>query len=69
MNQTDKAKAFHALHRKGDPIVLYNIWDAGTAKAVADAGAKLLQREAGRSRQRKVMPTAKSCRCRRWSRR
>ncbi|PDT15681.1 phosphonomutase [Rhizobium sp. J15] len=42
MNQTDKAKAFHALHQKGDPIVLYNIWDAGTAKAVADAGAKAL---------------------------
>ncbi|KPH09555.1 isocitrate lyase/phosphoenolpyruvate mutase family protein [Rhizobium acidisoli] len=42
MNQTEKAKAFHALHKKGDPIVLYNIWDAGTAKAVADAGAKAL---------------------------
>lgn len=42
MNQNEKAKAFHALHRKGDPIVLYNIWDAGTAKAVADAGAKAL---------------------------
>ncbi|MBB4238814.1 isocitrate lyase/PEP mutase family protein [Rhizobium esperanzae] len=42
MNQTEKAKAFAALHRKGDPIVLYNIWDAGTAKAVADAGARAL---------------------------
>ncbi|MBB6221560.1 isocitrate lyase/PEP mutase family protein [Rhizobium leguminosarum] len=42
MNQTEKAKAFAALHKKGDPIVLYNIWDAGTAKAVADAGAKAL---------------------------
>ncbi|MBX5237241.1 isocitrate lyase/phosphoenolpyruvate mutase family protein [Rhizobium sp. NLR22b] len=42
MNQTEKAKAFAALHRKGDPIVLYNIWDAGTAKAIADAGAKAL---------------------------
>ncbi|NYJ13454.1 2-methylisocitrate lyase-like PEP mutase family enzyme [Rhizobium leguminosarum] len=42
MNQTEKAKAFHALHKKGDPIVLYNIWDAGTAKAVAEAGAKAL---------------------------
>lgn len=42
MNQTEKAKAFGALHKKGDPIVLYNIWDAGTAKAVADAGAKAL---------------------------
>jgi hypothetical protein len=42
MNQTDKAKAFANLHRKGDPVVLYNIWDAGTAKAVAASGAKAL---------------------------
>lgn len=42
MNQTDKAKAFTDLHRKGDPVVLYNIWDAGSAKAVAGAGAKAL---------------------------
>ncbi|MBB3162412.1 isocitrate lyase/phosphoenolpyruvate mutase family protein [Rhizobium laguerreae] len=42
MNQNEKAQAFGALHRKGDPVVLYNIWDAGTAKAVADAGAKAL---------------------------
>lgn len=39
---TDKAKAFGALHRKGDPVVLYNIWDAGSAKAVAESGAKAL---------------------------
>jgi len=42
MNQIEKAKAFAALHKKGDPIVLYNIWDAGTAKAVTEAGAKAL---------------------------
>ncbi|MGR9502150.1 isocitrate lyase/PEP mutase family protein [Rhizobium leguminosarum] len=42
MNQNEKAKAFGALHRKGAPLVLYNIWDAGTAKAVTDAGAKAL---------------------------
>ncbi len=42
MNQTDKAKAFANLHRKGDPVVLYNIWDAGTAKAVTASGAKAL---------------------------
>ncbi len=39
MNQTDKAHAFAALHKKGEPIVLYNIWDAGGAKALAKAGA------------------------------
>lgn len=42
MNQTEKATEFAALHRKGDPVVLYNIWDAGSAKAVAEAGAKAL---------------------------
>jgi 2-methylisocitrate lyase-like PEP mutase family enzyme len=42
MNQNDKAKAFAALHRKGDPVILYNIWDAGSAAAVTEAGAKAL---------------------------
>ena len=39
MSQVEKAERFAALHQKGDPIVLYNIWDAGGAKALADAGA------------------------------
>ena len=39
MNQLEKAAQFKALHVKGDPLVLYNIWDAGGAKALADAGA------------------------------
>ena len=34
--------AFAALHVPGDPIVLYNIWDIGSAKAVVAAGAKAL---------------------------
>ena len=37
-----KFEAFAALHVPGDPIVLYNIWDAGSAHAVAAAGAKAL---------------------------
>lgn len=40
--QRDKARAFAALHVKGDPVILFNIWDAGSAKAVAEAGAKAL---------------------------
>lgn len=40
MSQADKAKLFESLHIKGDPIILYNIWDAGTALAVEKAGAK-----------------------------
>ncbi len=39
MSQADKALRFAELHQKGDPLVLYNIWDAGCAKAVQDAGA------------------------------
>ena len=33
---------FAALHVAGDPVVLYNIWDPGSAIAVAAAGAKAL---------------------------
>lgn len=42
MTQSDKARAFADLHVKGTPLVLYNIWDAGSAKAVADAGTKAI---------------------------
>ena len=35
-------EAFAALHRPGDPVILYNIWDPGSARAVAAAGAKAL---------------------------
>ena len=35
-------ETFAALHVPGDPVILYNIWDAGSARAVADAGAKAL---------------------------
>ncbi len=40
MTRDEKLAAFGALHRKGSPLVLYNIWDAGSARAVAAAGAK-----------------------------
>ncbi len=40
MSQAEKAKEFAALHKKGEPVIIYNIWDAGTAQAVAKAGAK-----------------------------
>ena len=38
MNQ-DYRDSFAALHQPGNPILLYNIWDVGSAKAVAAAGA------------------------------
>ncbi len=37
-----KYDTFAALHVPGDPLVLFNIWDAGSAKAVAAAGAKAI---------------------------
>ena len=37
-----KFETFAALHVPGDPVVLYNIWDAGSAIAVAAAGARAL---------------------------
>ncbi|MHA4835107.1 isocitrate lyase/PEP mutase family protein [Sphingopyxis sp. MSC1_008] len=39
---SDKVAEFRALHVPGDPLILVNIWDAGSAKAVAAAGAKAI---------------------------
>jgi 2-methylisocitrate lyase-like PEP mutase family enzyme len=35
-------ESFAALHVPGNPVVLYNIWDVGSALAVVAAGAKAL---------------------------
>jgi 2-methylisocitrate lyase-like PEP mutase family enzyme len=37
-----KFETFAALHVPGDPVILYNIWDVGSAQAVVKAGAKAL---------------------------
>lgn len=42
MTYSDRARAFAALHQPGDPLVLYNIWDVGSARAIAGAGARAL---------------------------
>ncbi|WP_319448674.1 MULTISPECIES: isocitrate lyase/phosphoenolpyruvate mutase family protein [unclassified Mycobacterium] len=42
MDHNDKAKRFNELHVKGAPLVLFNAWDAGSAKAIADAGAEAI---------------------------
>jgi 2-methylisocitrate lyase-like PEP mutase family enzyme len=39
---TDKIAEFRALHVPGDPLILINIWDAGSAKAVDAAGVKAI---------------------------
>ncbi len=36
----DQADAFAALHASGNPLLLANAWDAGSAVAIAGAGAK-----------------------------
>src|ERR1700728_3868808 len=40
--QMQKAKRFRKLHVLGEPLVLFNIWDPGSAKAVAETGALAL---------------------------
>ncbi len=40
--QREKAELFRDLHSKGNPLILFNIWDAGSAKAIAEAGAKAI---------------------------
>lgn len=40
--QIERAKVFAGLHIKGDPLLLFNIWDAGSAQIVAALGAKAL---------------------------
>src|SRR5258708_3967187 len=42
MNQTDKAKRFTELHVKSAPLLLYNAWDAGSAKSILAAGAQAI---------------------------
>lgn len=39
---SDKFARFAALHVPGKPVILYNIWDVGSAVAVVAAGAKAL---------------------------
>lgn len=36
------ADRFHASHEPGNPLVLFNVWDPGSARAVAEAGASAI---------------------------
>jgi len=42
MKQIEKAARFSELHVKGAPLMLYNAWDAGSAKSILDAGAQAI---------------------------
>lgn len=39
---THIAETFRALHIKGDPLLMINVWDQGSAKMMASMGAKAL---------------------------
>ena len=41
-NNKEKAAYFRSLHRAGEPLALFNVWDAGSARTVAEAGGVAL---------------------------
>ena len=41
-DQAHKAEQFRALHVRGTPLILFNAWDAGSAKAVTASGAQAI---------------------------
>jgi len=41
-NPIEKAQHFRTLHVPGHPLLLMNVWDAGSAQTVASAGARAL---------------------------
>ncbi len=42
MSVIARHEAFAALHMPGDPVILFNVWDAGSAKVAESAGAKAI---------------------------
>jgi 2-methylisocitrate lyase-like PEP mutase family enzyme len=40
--QIERANLLKNLHIKGDPLILFNVWDAGSAKAIQEIGAKVI---------------------------
>jgi 2-methylisocitrate lyase-like PEP mutase family enzyme len=42
ISQSARANGLHRLHVPGDPLVIFNAWDAGSARAVAAAGARAI---------------------------
>ena len=40
--QFDRSKLLRELHIKGDPLILFNTWDAGSSKAIQENGAKVI---------------------------
>ena len=59
--QHDKAAAFKALH-EGEPFIIPNPWDAGSAKALAASGSRRSRPPAPGSRSRSGAATAEDAR-------
>ena len=57
---SDKFSQFAALHVPGSPVILYNIWDVGSARAVEKAGAQALATAAILSQTLRVGPMGKA---------
>lgn len=38
----EHAKQLKSLHINGDPLILFNIWDAGSAKTIEESGGKVI---------------------------
>ena len=41
-SNNEKGAYFRSLHRAGEPLLLFNVWDAGSARTVAEAGGVAL---------------------------
>ena len=41
-NQIEQARLLKNLHIKGDPLILFNVWDAGSAQAMKEIGVKAI---------------------------
>lgn len=42
ITQKERVKLLKSLHVKGEPLIVYNIWDAGSAQAIQEIGAKVI---------------------------
>src|SRR5262249_35776806 len=40
--QREKAHSFRDLHQNGSPLILFNVWDAGSARTIEQAVAKAI---------------------------
>ena len=42
ITQIERANLLGTLHKKYDPLILFNIWDAGSTRAIQEVGAKVI---------------------------